>query len=118
MVLITGKTYDRLKYLAQIVLPALATLYFALAGIWGLPATEQVVGTIVAVDTFLGVVLQLSSTAYNKEIEHGGELQVNDGQLLFQLDEDKADIEKIKKGSTQEVRFKVKKQKKGVTHEN
>jgi hypothetical protein len=61
-----NKTYDKLKFLAQIVLPALGTLYFALAGIWGLHHAEQVVGTIVAVDTFIGVVLQLSSTAYDK----------------------------------------------------
>lgn len=66
MILITGKTYDALKYLAQIVLPAIATLYFTLAGLWGLPSAEAVVGTIVAVDTFLGVVLQLSSIAYGK----------------------------------------------------
>ena len=58
--MIQGKTYDQLKWLALIGLPALGTLYFALAGIWGLPAAEQVVGTIVAVDTFLGVVLRIS----------------------------------------------------------
>lgn len=64
MILIQGKTYDKLKFLALTVLPALGTLYFALAGIWGLPSADEVVGTIVAVDTFLGVVLQLSSNAY------------------------------------------------------
>ena len=46
-----NKTYDILKYVAQIVLPALGTLYFALAGIWGLPYGEQIVGTITAIDT-------------------------------------------------------------------
>lgn len=109
MIQLRGKLYDRLKYMALIVLPALATLYFALAGIWGLPAADQVVGTIVAVDTFLGVILQLSSNAYNKGIEHGGELHVNEGQLLFQLDEDKTDISKL--GEKSEVRFKIKKRK-------
>ncbi len=63
----TNKTYDILKYIAQIVLPALATLYFALAGIWGFPFGEQIVGTIAAVDTFLGVVLRISSVQYNKD---------------------------------------------------
>lgn len=57
---IEGQTYDTLKWVALIGLPALGTLYFALAGIWGLPAAEEVVGTIVAVDTFLGVVLRIS----------------------------------------------------------
>ena len=49
----SNKTYDRLKWLAMYFLPALGTLYFALAGIWGLPYGEQLVGTITAIDTFL-----------------------------------------------------------------
>lgn len=64
---LSNRTYDALKWVAQYLLPALGTLYFALAGIWGLPYGEQIVGTIVAVDTFLGVVLGLSSIGYNKE---------------------------------------------------
>lgn len=63
----SNKVYDILKYIAQIILPALATLYFAIAGIWGLPYGEQVVGTITAVDTFLGVILGISSANYNKK---------------------------------------------------
>lgn len=109
--MIKGKLYDVLKFLAQIVFPGVATLYFTLAGLWGLPAAEQVVGTIVAVDTFLGVLLQISSAAYSKAIEDAGELHVNEGQLLFQLDEDKTDITKL--GEKSEVRFKVKKRKGG-----
>ena len=62
----TGKTYDVLKYIAQIVLPALGTLYFALANIWGLPYCEQIVGTITAVDAFLGILLGISSDQYYK----------------------------------------------------
>ena len=61
-----NKIYDVLKYIAQIALPAAATLYFALAGIWGFPYGEQIVGTITAVDTFLGVLLGISSARYNK----------------------------------------------------
>lgn len=61
------KTYDILKYVAQYVLPACGTLYFALAGIWNLPYGEQIVGTITAVDTFLGVLLGISTNTYNKE---------------------------------------------------
>lgn len=60
----SNKLYDALKFIAQIVLPALGTLYFALAGIWGFPFGEQIVGTITAVDTFLGVVLGISSAQY------------------------------------------------------
>lgn len=61
-----NKVYDVLKYVAQIVLPAVATLYFSLAQIWGLPYGEEIVGTIVAIDTFLGVILQVSTNSYNK----------------------------------------------------
>lgn len=57
--------YDKLKFVAQILLPALGTLYFTLAGIWNLPAAEAVVGTIVAIDTFLGVLLHVSTGRYN-----------------------------------------------------
>ncbi len=60
----SNKTYDILKYIAQVILPALGTLYFALAGIWGFPYGEQIVGTITAIDTFLGVALKISSDNY------------------------------------------------------
>lgn len=65
----SNKVYDILKYITQIVIPALATLYFALAGIWGFPYGEQIVGTLTAIDTFLGVILGISSAQYKK----GGE---------------------------------------------
>lgn len=60
----SNRCYDILKYIAQVLLPALGTLYFALAGIWDLPWAEQVVGTITAVDAFLGLLLRLSSNEY------------------------------------------------------
>ncbi len=63
----SNKTYDILKWIALYFLPALATLYFALAGIWNLPYGEQVLGTISAIDTFLGVLLGLSSAKYKSE---------------------------------------------------
>ena len=61
----SNKMYNGLKQVAQVWLPAAGTLYFPLAQIWGLPAAEQVSGTVLAVDTFLGVVLGLSTKAYN-----------------------------------------------------
>ena len=60
------KLYDALKWIAMYFLPAVGTLYFAIAGIWGLPYGEQIVGTITAIDTFLGVILGISSAQYNK----------------------------------------------------
>ena len=65
----SNKTYDVLKWIAMYLLPALGTLYFALAGIWGLPYGEAIVGTITAVDTFLGVILGISNAQYKKTIE-------------------------------------------------
>ena len=65
-----SKVYDRLKWVAQYLLPALGTLYFALAGIWGFPYGEQIVGTITAVDTFLGVILGISTMQYNKRVDN------------------------------------------------
>lgn len=65
----SNKTYDILKYIAQVVLPALGTLYFALASIWGFPYGEQIVGTITAIDTFMGVLLKISSDHYYDGIE-------------------------------------------------
>lgn len=65
----SNKVYDILKYICQIALPAMGTLYFALAGIWGFPYGEAIVGTITAVDTFLGVLLGISTYNYNKQKE-------------------------------------------------
>ena len=65
----SNKVYDILKWIAMYLLPALGTLYFALAGIWGLPYGEQIVGTITAIDTFLGVILGISTMQYKKGIQ-------------------------------------------------
>jgi len=62
----SNKTYDILKWIAQLVLPALGTLYAALVGIWSIPYGQEVVGTILAVDTFLGALLGISAAQYNK----------------------------------------------------
>lgn len=63
----TNRCYDVLKYIAQIVLPALGTLYFALAKIWAFPYGAEIVGTITAVDAFLGALLKLSTDQYYNE---------------------------------------------------
>ena len=62
----SNKFYDIMKWIAMVVIPALGTLYFALAGIWGWPYGEQVVGTLTAIDTFIGIVLGISSAQYKK----------------------------------------------------
>lgn len=65
----SNKVYDILKFFAQIVLPALGALYFGLCKIWGFPYGEEVVGTIAAIDTFMGAVLQYNSNKYWSEEE-------------------------------------------------
>lgn len=93
------RLYDVLKYIAQIVLPAVATLYFALSEIWGFPYGAEVVGTITAFDTFLGVLLGLSTKAYLKSgSQYDGTMDVvDDGEsklFTLNLDSDPYDIDK------------------------
>ena len=67
--MMSNKIYDILKWIAMVVLPAIGTLYFTLAGIWGLPYGEQILGTFSAVEVALGTVLQISSARYKKTSE-------------------------------------------------
>lgn len=102
---LTGRTYDFLKALGQIWLPALGTLYFALAGIWNLPSAEQVVGTIVSVDAFLGVIIGISSANFSSE--NVGTIvsqEMPSGGKTFSLELD-GDPEQL--DLQDEVRFKV-----------
>lgn len=66
--IMNSKVYDVLKFIAQIVLPAIATFYLTLAGIWNLPFGEQVSATVMAIDTLLGAILMISSNTYSKSI--------------------------------------------------
>lgn len=70
---LSNKVYDVMKWVVVIVLPAVATLYAALGGIWGLPLVTEITGTITAVDTFMGAILMISSANYK-----GGEGENNE----------------------------------------
>lgn len=106
---LSDKAYNVTKQAAQIVLPAVATLYFALAQIWGLGNADKVVGSITAFDTFLGVLLGLSTAAYNaSDAKYDGSMIVEqkaDGKKVYslELDSDPADLDQKK-----DVTFKVK----------
>ena len=67
--MLSNKTYDVLKWIAQILLPALGTLYFGVSKIWGLPYGPEIVGTITTVDLFLGSLLGLSTERYKECLE-------------------------------------------------
>jgi len=103
---ITGRLYDWLKWIAQIFLPALGTLYYTLAGIWGLPSADEVVGTIMAVDLFLGLLLGISQVSYNKQVGRGDLIvdEDEDGSQGLRLELDQTPEELAGK---KEVRFKV-----------
>lgn len=105
------RTYDRLKFYAQIVLPALATLVFVLGALWDFDYTTQIVGTITAVDTFLGVILQLSSNTYYKQGSNfDGELKmVSDDtgkqKVVFDVESDPETV--IKEFGKRSFEFRV-----------
>lgn len=109
----SNKLYDILKKFVQLVLPAAGTLYFTLASVWGLPAAEQVVATLAAIATFLGVVLQLSSNQFNKVNDitgSTGDMVITrkpDGGLVYtyELNEDPLDLAGMNK-----ITFNVKTQ--------
>ena len=60
--------YDILSWVAQILLPAFAALYFALAGVWGLSNADRVVSSIMALDLFLGTLLGFSTSQFHKQV--------------------------------------------------
>lgn len=100
--------YDYIKWTAQVLLPGLGTLYVALAALWGLPAPEAVAGSILAIDTFLGVILGISQKNYGKQVA-GGTMNVypkSEGGMTYSLVLDGDPVELVDK---EEVRFKVEK---------
>lgn len=94
-----NKTYDRLKFVTMIVLPAFAALYFAVAQIWGLPHAEQVVGTIAAITTFLGALLGITNEQYKKsDAAYDGQIVIDTtdpDKETFTLDYNKHPLDMI-----------------------
>lgn len=87
---LSDAAYERLKFVALVLLPALSTLYFTLGGLWGFPNVEQVIGTIAALDTFLGVLLRISTNSYNAQPDkYAGAINVttnDEGVKLYSLE--------------------------------
>lgn len=99
--------YQRVRQLATIVLPALGTLYFALAQIWGFPAGDKVNGTIAAINLFLGSVAFVSKKVYDKTLKYAGTfaLEPNEDGDASQLRLKSVDINALMERD--EVTFKV-----------
>lgn len=103
-----NKTYDILKYIAQIVLPALGTLYAALAPLWNLPYAEPIVGTIMAIDAFLGALLQISSNQYYKQGKDVlGTLAIDPENETANFNFDEANAEDLLNAKTAKVKVEV-----------
>lgn len=113
--LFSNKVYDRLKFLAQYVLPALAVFYASLGEIWGFPKTDEIVASVVAADLFLGIVLGVSTRQYEssgakyagalyvkKQVGEDGETPLTQVGVGFKDNMDGATMERQK-----EVTFKV-----------
>lgn len=105
--MLNDKWYAILEYNARVTLPAAAVLYLALSSLWSFPNPAEVVGTIVAIDTFLGVFLGFAQKAYDaSDAAYNGSLNIlpNNGGKLFSLDlaGDPNDLETLNK-----VTFKV-----------
>ena len=64
----SNKTYDALKNLCLVVIPLIA-LISAICGIWNVPYTEQITNTLVAIETFLGALVKIANSNYNKQLE-------------------------------------------------
>jgi len=62
---IPNKTYDCIRFIAELLLPGLATLYAALCPIWGWPLAHEICTTVIAVDTFLGLFVNYLRKRYN-----------------------------------------------------
>lgn len=76
-----NKTYDKIKFLVQIILPALAVLYASLSEFWGFPKVQEVVGSITALALFLGLILGKSSKNFTPPVAEGtpvGDMIVRD----------------------------------------
>ena len=89
-----NKLYDKLKFTVQVVLPGIGTLYAALAGFWGFPHAQEVVGSIAALALFLGLLLGQSAKNFVAPPVTGTPVggfvvgKTEDGKTYFRLDLD------------------------------
>lgn len=86
---LSDKQYNFFKFLTVVLFPAIGTLYFALATMWGLPSPEQVLGTILAVETFIGAVVGISTKQYESSgAKYSGDINIakNDGVEVYSLE--------------------------------
>lgn len=115
--LMSNKLYDRLKFIAMVVLPALVVLYLSMAPLWGLPKQEEVAGSIAALDVFLGALLGISSSQHKQNVAVAKAFATNapveGGKIVFQETGGEPEVNLILSGNPkdwegqQEVTFKI-----------
>lgn len=97
---LNDKAYKLVKWVLVLILPAVGTLYFALAQIWSLPSGQQVLGTILAVQAFLGVLLGISTSSYNNsDARFDGKIVTHeaDGKTIASIESDLHPEDMLKK---------------------
>lgn len=110
---LSPKAYDKWKFVAQIVLPALGTMCFSLMSLWNIPHATEVVGTITAVDLFLGVLLGFSSQQFYKSgANFDGEVVESDDKVSFQFNKPPDEILQDEPGK-HSMEFRIKRQNEG-----
>lgn len=57
-------TYDILKYISLIIVPAIATFFGVIGEAWTIPNTEKIVITINALSVLLGTIINKASSNY------------------------------------------------------
>jgi len=62
------KTYNKAKFVVQIILPALGVFYATMSELWQFPKVQEVVGTVNAIALFLGIILGISTASYRKTV--------------------------------------------------
>ena len=107
LLIMNDKLYHTTKWAVQIAIPAFATLYFTLGGLWGWPNTDEVTGTSAAICTFLGACLGVSTHQYsNSEARFDGVMRVNknEGRQLYDLE---LNQDPLNLASKKEITFRV-----------
>lgn len=97
--------YNALKRTATVLLPAAGALYFALAQIWGLPRAEEVVGSIAALNTFIGVLVGVSAKTYAKTHSAGGSRYVGELQVESSEDGEKTTFSLVVDGDPENLAY-------------
>lgn len=97
--LLSGRTYEWLKFAATVLFPGVTALYLALGNLWNFPHVEEVAGTLMAINTFIGLIVKVSSDQYQREDKNfDGVIVIDDSgpktQVLTQYVKDPRDLTK------------------------